>query len=87
MSKIRTSQSLESGWSFRQTDRQDDWLDVKKVPTNVHLDLMDHKLYIPASSRGYLSRMRLTTPGSPIHSWTSTKWPSNGSTRNPGPTG
>lgn len=45
MSKIRSSQSLESGWSFRQTDRQDDWLSVKKVPTNVHLDLMDHRRY------------------------------------------
>lgn len=45
MAKLRTSQALETGWSFRQTDSLDEWLGVRKVPTNVHLDLMDHKLY------------------------------------------
>lgn len=49
MSKLRTSQALDSGWSFRQTDSHDDWLGVKKVPTNVHLDLLDHKLYTKSS--------------------------------------
>lgn len=44
MAKLRTSHALESGWSFRQSTSQE-WLGVKKVPTNVHLDLMDHKLY------------------------------------------
>lgn len=33
---------LNKGWSFKQADN-DDWLPVKHVPTNVHLDLMDNK--------------------------------------------
>jgi beta-mannosidase len=34
---------LSSGWEFKQTDEKDDaWLPVAKVPTNVHLDLMDN---------------------------------------------
>ncbi|RJE26160.1 hypothetical protein PHISCL_01510 [Aspergillus sclerotialis] len=43
MAKARTSQILESGWSFRQTDGPDDWRSVPRVPTNVHLDLLAHK--------------------------------------------
>ncbi|KAF2162136.1 glycoside hydrolase family 2 protein [Zasmidium cellare ATCC 36951] len=33
---------LVNGWSFKQTDTEE-WLPVKKVPTNVHLDLLDNK--------------------------------------------
>jgi beta-mannosidase len=35
---------LTDGWTFKQADdtAQDDWMSVKKVPTNVHLDLIDH---------------------------------------------
>ncbi|OTA19809.1 hypothetical protein BTJ68_15284 [Hortaea werneckii EXF-2000] len=34
---------LETGWSFKQTDAQK-WHPVARVPTNVHLDLLDNKL-------------------------------------------
>ncbi|SMR45932.1 unnamed protein product [Zymoseptoria tritici ST99CH_1E4] len=34
--------TLTTGWSFKQTDTED-WLDVARVPTNVHLDLLDQK--------------------------------------------
>jgi beta-mannosidase len=35
---------LTEGWRFRQTDDTSDeaWLSVKRVPTNVHLDLIEH---------------------------------------------
>lgn len=36
---------LTNGWSFKQTDT-DEWLPVKGVPTNVHLDLLDNEKYI-----------------------------------------
>jgi beta-mannosidase len=41
---------LSEGWSFRQADdtADDAWMSVKKVPTNVHLDLMDHDKYVSA---------------------------------------
>lgn len=38
-------QDIVEGWSFKQTDTED-WLPVKKVPTNVHLDLLDNKKYV-----------------------------------------
>lgn len=38
-------QDISNGWSFRQTDTEE-WLPVKKVPTNVHLDLLDNKKYL-----------------------------------------
>ncbi|KAL2828378.1 beta-mannosidase B [Aspergillus pseudoustus] len=35
--------TLESGWSFRQADRVDDeWAPVARVPTIVHMDLLDN---------------------------------------------
>ncbi|KAI4656996.1 uncharacterized protein J4E79_007611 [Alternaria viburni] len=36
---------LSEGWTFKQGDdsAQDAWMPVKKVPTNVHLDLMDNE--------------------------------------------
>lgn len=38
---------LSKGWTFKQSDdaAKDAWMPVKKVPTNVHLDLMDHNKY------------------------------------------
>jgi beta-mannosidase len=44
MAKPSKSQPLTSGWSFKQSDT-DEWLSVKRVPTNVHLDLLDHEKY------------------------------------------
>lgn len=32
---------MGSGWEFKQKD-EGDWMPVKRVPTNVHLDLMDN---------------------------------------------
>jgi len=39
-----TFQRLADGWSFKQADDTDEeaWLSVKTVPTNVHLDLIEH---------------------------------------------
>jgi beta-mannosidase len=39
-----SSITLKEGWQFKQADNQgeDAWLDVKQVPTNVHLDLIEH---------------------------------------------
>jgi beta-mannosidase len=42
-----SSVTLTEGWQFRQTDNtaEDAWMSVKRVPTNVHLDLMEHGKY------------------------------------------
>ena len=39
---------LSEGWAFKQADdtTKDVWMPVKKVPTNVHLDLMDNGKYV-----------------------------------------
>ncbi|KAI9753775.1 MAG: Leucine aminopeptidase 1 [Chaenotheca gracillima] len=42
MSKPILVQELAKGWEFKQTDTTE-WLPVAKVPTNVHLDLIDNK--------------------------------------------
>jgi beta-mannosidase len=44
---LRVDQLFE-GWTFKQTDdtTKDAWMPVKKVPTNVHLDLMDNGKYV-----------------------------------------
>lgn len=44
MARPFESQQLSSGWSFKQTDTEE-WLSVARVPTNVHLDLLDHDKY------------------------------------------
>ncbi|KAK1045939.1 hypothetical protein LTR12_015424 [Friedmanniomyces endolithicus] len=36
------TQELRKGWEFKQADGEQ-WLPVARVPTNVHLDLMDNK--------------------------------------------
>ncbi|KAF2247067.1 glycoside hydrolase family 2 protein [Trematosphaeria pertusa] len=44
MAQAMAVHRLTDGWSFRQTDDTagDAWLPVKRVPTNVHLDLIDN---------------------------------------------
>lgn len=37
-----TAMELTKGWEFTQTGSEE-WLPVARVPTNVHLDLMDNK--------------------------------------------
>jgi beta-mannosidase len=48
MAQALAVHNLTSGWSFRQTDdpSEDTWLPVARVPTNVHLDLIDHEKYV-----------------------------------------
>jgi beta-mannosidase len=48
-----SSVTLTEGWQFKQKDddAENAWLDVKKVPTNVHLDLMEHGKYVSACCR------------------------------------
>lgn len=45
MSQRFLTQELSSGWSFKQADDTSDdaWLPVKKVPSTVQQDLLDHK--------------------------------------------
>jgi beta-mannosidase len=38
-----TAQKISKGWQFRETETGE-WLPVARVPTNVHLDLMDNKM-------------------------------------------
>jgi len=35
---------LSSGWNFKQANdnSEDAWMPAKRVPTNVHLDLLDN---------------------------------------------
>ncbi|KAF2437884.1 glycoside hydrolase family 2 protein [Karstenula rhodostoma CBS 690.94] len=44
MSRATSVHELTDGWTFKQADDASDdaWLPVKKVPTNVHLDLIDN---------------------------------------------
>ncbi|KAF2657623.1 glycoside hydrolase family 2 protein [Lophiostoma macrostomum CBS 122681] len=44
MARALAVHHLTDGWFFKQADddAQDAWLPVAKVPTNVHLDLIDH---------------------------------------------
>ena len=39
-----TVHRLFDGWTFKQSDdtAEHAWLSVKRVPTNVHLDLIEH---------------------------------------------
>jgi beta-mannosidase len=41
------SEALSTGWEFKLTEETtlDSWLPVAKVPTTVHLDLLDNKKY------------------------------------------
>jgi hypothetical protein len=48
MSQALAAHHLTEGWVFKQTDDtgEDAWLPVAKVPTNVHLDLIDNGKYV-----------------------------------------
>lgn len=39
---------LSFGWKFKQTDTTGDdiWYDVARVPSVIHLDLLNHKKYV-----------------------------------------
>lgn len=70
------SNKLTSGWSFKQTDT-DEWLSVARVPTNVHLDLLDHDKYgekHPVICSAFADRR----PESRILFWDSMNWTVNG---------
>lgn len=43
-----TVHNLTEGWTLKQADNTggDAWMPVKKVPTNVHLDLIDNGKYV-----------------------------------------
>lgn len=43
-----SSVTLTKGWQFKQTDHagEDAWMTVERVPTNVHLDLIEHGKYV-----------------------------------------
>jgi len=45
---------LTDGWSFKQADDEakDAWMTVKRVPTNVHLDLIEHGKYAQQTVHG-----------------------------------
>ena len=47
-SKNLATYPLTDGWTFKQADDevQGNWMPVKKVPTNVHLDLIDNGKYV-----------------------------------------
>jgi beta-mannosidase len=46
--RLLSSLTLTEGWHFKQTDdaAEDAWLSVQRVPTNVHLDLIEHGKYV-----------------------------------------
>ena len=43
-----TSHLLETGWQLKYTrdGGEDEWLSVRRVPTNVHLDLIDNRMLV-----------------------------------------
>ena len=45
---------LDSNWSFRQIDgpQKSEWKAVAKVPTNVHIDLMNSGMYVEGDHDG-----------------------------------
>jgi len=48
MAKAMSTHHLTSNWTFKQSDDTSEnvWLPVKRVPTNVHLDLIDNGRYV-----------------------------------------
>jgi hypothetical protein len=61
-----SSIALTEGWTFKQADdtAENAWLSVKKVPTNVHLDLIEHGKCVQADlwrhqATHYFSRAQL----------------------------
>lgn len=52
---LLTSEELTKGWEFKPTEDKspDSWLSVAKVPTTVHLDLLDNKKYDVNALKNY----------------------------------
>lgn len=79
-----SSVTLTNGWQFKQKDEEaeDAWLDVKKVPTNVHLDLIEHGKYVGVNARSIATYSCPTVSnnwtGFQILSWASTSSKQNG---------
>jgi beta-mannosidase len=48
MARATSVRELTDGWTFKQADDtfENAWLPVKRVPTNVHLDLIDNAKYV-----------------------------------------
>lgn len=53
-----TRVELSSGWEFKQQDDKD-WLPVRRVPSEVHVDLLAHKKYVRGDIR-LVWRQKLT---------------------------
>jgi hypothetical protein len=65
-----SSVTLTEGWQFKQTDdvAEDAWLSVKRVPTNVHLDLIEHGKYVQTNHRIHNNSSLINTLGYQIRS-------------------
>jgi len=57
-----TSQDLSTGWEFKMTNSEEAWLPVSKVPSVVHLDLMDNKKYFLRSHLVFFSNQECRIP-------------------------
>ena len=68
-------QTFSKGWQFKQTDTEE-WWPVARVPTNVHLDLMDNKKFVPRVWA--LDNLLTRCSESKIHFWVSTNSSANG---------
>jgi len=71
---------LSEGWYFKQGDdsAKDAWMPVKKVPTNVHLDLMENEKYVQ-HPKTYMNLEELTRRLEfQIPSWASMNLKQNG---------
>jgi beta-mannosidase len=56
-------QELITGWEFKKTDDEEEWLPVAKVPTVVHMDLMsNHKLELILSTNVIISNLGSRIP-------------------------
>jgi beta-mannosidase len=52
MARATSVRGLMDGWTFKQADdtSENAWMPVKRVPTNVHLDLIDNTKYVVTCS-------------------------------------
>jgi hypothetical protein len=68
MAKPLTIHQLTDGWTFKQAqdEGEDAWLPVKRVPTNVHLDLIDNGKYVITWRVLENSLQRMTDPDARI---------------------
>jgi hypothetical protein len=56
-----TRHELKNGWSFRQTESSADvWYPVQKIPSVVHLDLMQNNLYAQHTADAFITTKRRT---------------------------